>query len=445
LIHHWQHRTGDRLSGGFVGYCTILVGLISYLAAPAVGVAGEEASAGAPSWQLGVRSTAYAFQTESMDGTEDHLRTFNVVSGSATGLAGGRLLVRGAGRFAGNPALERPGFARSRLYNGYLEARLGSGLKARAGRQFIQSGVTSLSLDGARLEYRRARGLDVSAYAGARSPLTREFALGEFDQDAAAGGRVAFRPHRHWRLGASAAYRERRGAVASRPVGCEVTSSALPHTRVFGRAAYDLETRRWSRVQAQARWRGSPRTPVVTVQYVDRHPTVDAVSWFSRFTGVKRVRLLRGSLRWEAATGFGAETEFAGTYVDTRRSSRIGLAALVPGGRVGYSVRLGDAGEESRFYGEIARRVAPWLRLEAEGSVLTYALLEDAPAEFERDLTTLAVRARADLRRGLRAVAEVQSLENPFFAKDVRVLVGVDLALARGNSRFGLDRGGWLR
>ena len=46
---------------------------------------------------------------------------------------------------------------------------------------------------------------------------------------------------------------------------------------------------------------------------------------------------------------------------------------------------------------------------------------------------------------GLRVVAEVQSLENPFFSEDVRVLLGVDLSMARGASRFGLDRGGWLR
>ena len=74
-----------------------------------------------------------------------------------------------------------------------------------------------------------------------------------------------------------------------------------------------------------------------------------------------------------------------------------------------------------------------------------YALLEDAPTEYEHDLKTLAVRARAQLRPGMRAVAEVQSVTNPLLSKDVRVLVGIDLSMARGNSRFGLDRGGWLR
>jgi hypothetical protein len=39
---------------------------------------------------------------------------------------------------------------------------------------------------------------------------------------------------------------------------------------------------------------------------------------------------------------------------------------------------------------------------------------------------------------------EVQSLDNPGYSEDVRVLAGLDLTMGRGASRFGLDRGGWL-
>jgi hypothetical protein len=71
--------------------------------------------------------------------------------------------------------------------------------------------------------------------------------------------------------------------------------------------------------------------------------------------------------------------------------------------------------------------------------------MQDAPADQERDLTTLAARAKVDLRPGLRLLAEVQSLTNPEYDEDVRFLVGLDISMARGNSRFGLDRGGWLQ
>jgi len=71
--------------------------------------------------------------------------------------------------------------------------------------------------------------------------------------------------------------------------------------------------------------------------------------------------------------------------------------------------------------------------------------MQDAPSDQDRDLTTLKVTTRVDLRPGLRLLAEVQSLDNPFYSEDVRFLMGLDVSLARGSSRLGLDRGGWLQ
>ena len=233
--------------------------------------------------------------------------------------------------------------------------------------------------------------------------------------------------------------------MAERPVGVELFTTVQRQVRLLGRAAYDLATDRWARFQAQARWRPGPHLPVLDLQYVDRHPSLDATSWFSRFTGVERIRVLRVAARREGPSGFGGEVSWFGSFVDERSSSRLGLAVLVPGGRVGYALRTGHAGEENRFFGEIGRHLQPWLWIEGSATFLTYALLEDAPTAAERELTTLAARVRADLRPGLRVLAEVQSLDNPLYSEDVRLLLGVDLALGRGASRFGLDRGGWTR
>lgn len=183
----------------------------------------------------------------------------------------------------------------------------------------------------------------------------------------------------------------------------------------------------------------------MTVQYVDRYPTIDAASWFSRFTGLERIRLARAGVRWESEGRWGGELEGVGAYVGSRTDARMGLAILLPVARVGYSLRTGDGGDENSVYGEAAWQARPWLRLEGEASYLTYALFADAPEDQERDLTTLAARARVELRSGLNVTAEVQSLVNPVYDRDVRVLLGVDLAMGRGASRFGLDQGGWLR
>lgn len=408
--------------------------------------AGRAATPPAPSWQLRYKATGYSFQTQNrVDRTLDHSHQFHGLSGSASGLAGGWLTVRGAGRFASDQLSDINSAEQSKLYSGLLEAQIKPGLKAQAGRQFIQAGVASLTLDGVRLNYRPTRAWDLTAFGGAKSPSTLAFETGDFDQDTAVGGRAAYRVDPRWRLSASAAYRERDGRIAERPVGAEVVTSALPRTRLLGRVAYDLELQRWARVQAQGQWRQAGDGPIVDLQYIDRHPSIDAASWFARFTTLERIRLARLAVRHELPSRFGGEFEYLGTFVGARTSSRVGLAALFPGGRVGYSVRLGRAGEENRFYGEVQHWFTDWLQLGAEASLLTYALLEDAPADQERDLTTLAARARVELRPGLRVLAEIQSLDNPLYDQDVRFLVGLDVAMARGSSRLGLDRGGWLR
>ena len=399
-----------------------------------------------PSWSLGLRSTGYAFQTEDRSGADtDQFRFYQQFAGSATGLAGGRITLRGSGRLASSPASSSTDFKNARLYTGYLEARLAPRLRARVGRQFLQSGVAGLTLDGASLTCGLSRGSEALVWGGARAPSGNTYALGRFDDDVAAGGRFMLALAPAHRLGFSGAYRERDGIVSERPVGFEYTTTAVRHLRALARAAYDLEGDRWARLEAQATWQVAPQRPSLTLQFMDRHPSVDAASWFSRFVDVKRIRLARGAVRWEQRSRYGGELEYMGSFVDARASSRVGLALLMPNARLGYSVRFGDAGEENSLYGEAGWQAAPWLRLEGEASYLTYALITDAPASDERDLTTLAARIRARLRPGLDVTAEMQRLDNPLYSSDIRFLLGVDLAMARGVSRYGLDRGGWLR
>jgi hypothetical protein len=427
-----------------------VAGLLVVLACTALGSAAlaqdDAPAAPPPSWQLGLRSTGYFYQTEDAGGaTADRTLSYQTFSGSATNLAGGKLLFRGSGRFVNGLAYDETDVEKSRLYTGHLEARLNPGLKARLGRQFIQSGVTGLTLDGAWLNWRRSAGLEASLWGGARTPFSQGFELGDTGQDAAVGGRVALRPNRKWRVAFSGAYRERHGQVAERPVGVEVHSRAVKGAQVLGRAAYDLEQERWARVQLQAVWRKSHAAPTLTLQFLDRHPSIDAASWFSRFADLERIQVARAAVRHVLPSNFGGELEYMGSFVGERNSARVGLAALFPLGRIGYSVRMGDSGEENCFYGEVGHRLAPWLEADAQAAVLTYALMQDAPADQERDLVTLAARIKATLRPGCRLIAQVQSLDNPDYNKDVRFLLGLDLSMARGASEFGLGPGGWLQ
>lgn len=398
------------------------------------------------SWALGMRSTGYAFQTEDAAGnTEDHFRFFQHYNGSVSGLAGGAITFRAAGRFANSAVVDYPGFENSRLYTGYMEARLGAHIRARMGRMFLQSGVAGLTLDGAWMSWRRNRNLEVSLWGGGRAPIGHGYEWSDYGQDQAYGARLFFSPARKHRLVLSGAYRERYGEVSESPLGVEYVTTAVQNLRALARLIYDSETDRWSRLEAQGQWRARRGQPVVTFQFVDRHPSVDAQSWFARFTDLERISLLRSAVSWRNVNEYGGEVEYVGSFVGSRSSSRVGLAALLPLGRIGYSLRVGDQGDENSVYGDFGWDTTSWLRLEAEASYLTYALFSDAPTESERDLTTLAGRLCARLRPGLNLTAEVQSMKNPLYDSDVRFLLGIDMAMARGTSRLGLDRGGWLR
>ena len=399
-----------------------------------------------PSWYFGLRSTGYFYQAQDpgADATNE-FQTWQHFSGTASRLADGWLTLRGSGRFAGGLPEDAWGLEKSKLYSGHMEARLGSLAKFRFGRQWLQTGASGLTLDGAWISLQPRQHLDISLWGGARTPLTFGDEMGSLDDAAAGGARLAMTPRRGLKLAVSGAYRESGGLIAERPVALELNTSLIPSVRAFGRAAYDLEQDLWARLELQGQWRQRAGGTVVGLQFIDRHPSIGANSWFSRFGELKRIRLLRGSGRYEWPSRYGGEVEYMGSFVDGQAANRFGLALLAPMGRLGYSVRLGDIGEENSFYGEIFHQVWPWLLVEGQATLLTYALATDAPGTDERDLVTFSARARARLRPGARLTMEVQSLSNPLYSQDVRFLLGLDLSMARGSSRLGLDRGGWLR
>jgi hypothetical protein len=286
----------------------------------------------------------------------------------------------------------------------------------------------------------------VRVFGGARAPLSRTAEAGSLSDDPAFGTRISFQPVRQVDVAGSFAYRERDGVVAERPLGLEASVRPLRTLRAVGRVAYDLHGERWSRAEAIGMWTPGERLPTLTLQTIDRTPAIDAASYFARFAAsAERIRATRATVRHQLPSGFGAEVEYLGTFVDEQTSTHLGGAVLFKYGRVGYAQRIGDAGESSRWYGYVGHSLLRWLRVDGGASLSTYTLLENAPEADERDLTTLFGRVSARLRDGLRLHAEVQSLDNPVYDEDVRLLLGLDVAVGRGASRFGLDQGGWLQ
>lgn len=425
------------------GPCVVFASVLLSMVA---GFCGEAFAGTATSeWWLRLRSTAYRFGTESAESVElGRLGAYQAFDGGIERFLRGRLSVRAAGRFADDLYLEGTVPKRSRLTSAYVLARPTSALGVRVGRQFVVSGSRGVTLDGASLEFNPRARWSGRVWGGAPAPADRAFEVTDLGEAADLGVQIGVRPVGGVHFAALHSYRERSGRIASRDLGAEASITPRKGLNAKGRALYDLEQDEWNRVEGLARWTSSARNLVLSTQVLDRRPSIDASSYFSRFES-ERVRLIRVGARHEHPGRLGAELDYTGTFVDTHTSARIGAALLAPFGRVGYSVGLGDAGDESRWFGDVAIRPWRWLRVEGGASIATYTLLEDTPDSEERDLVAAFARLRAEPRRGLDLRLEVQSVQNPFLSEDVRVLAGLDLLFASAGRGIGLRKGGWFQ
>jgi hypothetical protein len=400
------------------------------------------------SWWIAGRTTGYWFETLDPDtGTQlQRFSFYQTVDGSITRLASGHLDLRFAGRFADADRFPTVQTNDSRLYSSYAQVRFDPRALGRLGRMFVQEGPASLTLDGLWIGLQPARRIDLRLWGGTSAPEDLDWEVKSLDSDAAAGARVLATLHPELRAGLSWAYLERDGRTAARPVGLETTWFPLPGLRAFGRAEYETVQEEWGRLEVLGDYRPRRDGPWgFGLQFLDRRPRIEASSYFARFGDLERIEVLRGSVRYQRADGLGAEAEYYTGIIGDETSARISGAVLTRYGRIGYSALLGDAGEDSRWFGDVHVPITPWAQVAAGAVVSTYALLQDAPESEERDLVTLFGRATISLRDGVRGVAEVQGLQNPDFDQDIRVLLGLDLFAGHGASGFGLPRGGWLQ
>jgi hypothetical protein len=396
-------------------------------------------------WTAHLRSTAYVYETVSNSDVEsDFAPLYEHFDLSVSQLAKGRLNLRVSGRFGADLADEGAISTEDKLYVGHLGIRLDPmSARLRLGRQFLQEGANRHTLDGVWIGLRPSRRLQVHAWAGGEAPVARNFEASEFGDEAAYGIRLIGRVHPKARISGWFATRQNHGETTATPVGGELVVTPTPWWRGLLRGNYDAEASEFQRFDFLTNLEPFAKGPELTVQYVSRKPIIEAGSYFSRWNEeLERVAVLRTELQYERENGFGGELEFFRSSVDDRSTNRFGLAFLAPHVRVGYSVSAGDSGEDSRWYGDVHMTLAHRVDLSAGAVYAEYALLEDAPDADVRELVTAYARARAEIQEGVRLLVELQSLENPFYKEDTRVLIGLDLAAGRGTSRYGVGTGG---
>lgn len=401
-----------------------------------------------PTWSAQLRSTAYFYQVEDQTEAEtDFLPFYEHLDLSVGRLAGDRLDFRFSGRFAADAGDEGAVTGEEKFYAGYAGLNFDPwNTRARVGRQFVQEGMNRHTLDGVWIAMRPARAWQIHAWGGGEAPIARDFEVADFGDDSVVGARVIGQIHRRARVGAWFATRKSHGETSSTPVGGELMWSPSRALRALVRGNYETEHSEFERFDLLTQIQPRPDFPMLTVQFVDRKPVIESSSYFSRFSeGIERVQVLRAGLRYEGESGIGAEFESFSSWVDDRNTNRVGLALLVPHARVGWSTKSGDAGDDLRFYGDLNYHFGHWLQVSGGATFSEYSLIgeeQESDEANDRELVTLFARARATLKQGVRCTLEVQSLENPFYSEDVRLLLGLDLAMGRGASNFGWGTGG---
>ncbi len=403
----------------------------------------------AETWYLRSRSTGYAYTTAPRTAVTDemnHFEFYQHLDGAFSGMAQGKLDFRFSGRFADDFDMRANPTTPHRLYSLYLQYHTPRRGRVRLGRLFVQEGVANYTMDGLYVACKPTRRLQLRAWGGARSPYNMEYEASNLSDETAVGARAIALLTPWMNLGMDWSYLEHDGATAYRKVGAEAMLNPGNGLRTILRAHYETETEQWDRAELLAWYRPTPGWPMLNLQYLDRRQSVEKNTYWERFLpSLDRVRLARASARYENAEQWGVELEYFGSFVDEFQQTRLGGAVLFPYGRLGYSLRLGDAGEESRWFGDLRWQPLPWWNLSGGAMLSTYALLKDAPDDLERDLVTLYARSVTRLRDGLNLHLEFQSLDNPQYSKDMRFLIGVDLAMGRGASSTGLGTGGWLQ
>jgi hypothetical protein len=394
-------------------------------------------------WSAQLRSTGYFLQQAEPGASEveDRLPFYEQVDAGVGNLLGGMLDFRFSGRYADDVRFDGGVPQDTKWFVGYARARfVPMRTQLRVGRQFIQEGALSSTLDGGWVSLRPHKQWRAAAWVGATAPGDRAF---EFGEDLRYGGRVSWYAMRELTLGAWAAQRTEDGTTLASKVGGEAIVRPLRTLSLLGRGTWETERSELERLDMLLTWQHRPDWPRFRGQYVQRSQRYETGSWWEQFgDDLHDVQLLRGSLRWTNERGLGGELIGFGNYVDERRNGGLGAAFIAPHVRVGTGYLSGDAGQTLRFYGDVDWTFAHRLDVAAGAAFESYGVIPDPNDNQLRDLATYYVRGEYKIIPGLEFMSELQVLDNPVYSSDVRLLVGLDLMAGRGASRVGLGSGG---
>lgn len=386
-----------------------------------------------------VTASAYGYEGNPTDSTATtYLRSHAALRLTLTELGHRGLSLTTYGHATTDLAERAGSDPRLRVYSLFLRYQAG-GVDLRAGRQHVFAGVGNGTIDGARLDLRRA-GVDLALYGGALDPVAASD-VGSLSAAHMVGARLRTSRLAGIDLAVSAVDRERdpvAWAAAGRYSGFVGQPSPV-HRRLVGAEAHRAFGRHWlrgrvdydlldggvRRAEAGARC-GLSSALAVSADLRRREPSVYEGSFFGVFPGQPYDEVDLG-LHWQASPSLSLSLNAATVLYDGDDSQRLSLgAAFGRGLALSYARSQGFAGSSDGLSGTLLWPVGRRLVVRGELGLSAY---ERFAADDREDLVTAVAGLTWRATRTLSVDGQLQGLRNPSYDSDLRLLV-------RGSWRF---------
>jgi hypothetical protein len=313
-------------------------------------------------------------------------------------------------------AREYPADPASRFYNGYVQWN--TPLTSLAvGRQWLNLGPSSLTLDGVRLSLSKSRLIEATGFVGLESPFSRKFDLQGWDKARSGGVYLRSQAIRRLTLGLGFFQKDYESRTALREIGINGKAD-LPHgVDLTGRLDLNLLTHGVQNGMFRTRFQAGSHWNLVG-EYKHYEPRLFYQSYYRRFNPRANDQLRAGvvyNFRKDVFLG----ASYTGIRFKDMTSSYLTLSAGCPYGNVAY---YHGGGIDQSQNGFTVGGSYPLLEVLEVFADLDYSRFRFYDAENDDYLFTSIFGLNWRPRRDILAGVEFHDLNDRIFSKDFRIL-----------------------
>lgn len=368
-------------------------------------------------------TSLYGWQAEeAQDGVEksvDHLRAYQALMCSLRGIGSENISFRTYLRTTDDLRSDVPGDPNTRLYHAYLDWRkIGHLVDLRLGRQFLQAGVGSATMDGVRIAVEKRGFFRLIGYAGSEAPYSRKAEFEGWSENNLWGAYLTSGYIYDLDLGLSYIHKNRDGASYWRQFGITAGKDLSPTLSFFGRLDYDLDGGDLQKLLIRVRYQKGNRLSLYS-EFERRKPRIYTGSFFSTFDPKPSSQIRLGS-DYRVNGLLRLNGEYRVTAYEDDSSQRVSVAANFGPGSIGFARQTGYGGKSNGIFGGVNYSFGEKLSVGAKLNFSEYELSE-LVSETERATSSTAQITYIPFR-GLETRLELQNLTNPYYDTDLRVL-----------------------